>query len=353
MQAYATAHPVANSILYDGHTYPYFFIDTNSNGIADPGEVSYGNSYNTWTARLLKAAYNLQYTLKDPGIPAHNAKYVIQLLYDSMADLGADVSGNTRNDSGHFDSTSEAFRHWDGDGEVSASCARCHAPPDGIDYYLQNGVDTPDPMPISYGLSCETCHVGDNFSTSAPRKYVPAVQFPGGATITNNAADPDDSFLCMTCHQGRESKGTIDEAIAEGSLSFKNVHYLAAGATLYGSQAAVGYEYDAKTYTGKFSHNADPDSTKCFYCHEVTGDRHKFAALLTAGSTTPTKRSISAWPTPSATYRMVSTRRRNAPTSRTPPWSFTNGHLAIAVTTTRPRPPSPTPLPPRPPSSTS
>ena len=154
-----------------------------------------------------------------------------------------------------------------------------------MDYYLQNGVDSPDPMPITYGLTCEVCHVGDNFSASAPRKYVPAVQFPGGATITNNPADPDDSFLCMTCHQGRESKATIDEAIAEGSLSFKNVHYLAAGATLYGSQAVVGYQYDGKTYAGKSNHHFDPDSAKCFYCHEVTGDRHKFTAQLTTECT--------------------------------------------------------------------
>ena len=284
MQAYATAHPVADSIVYDGHTYPYFFVDTNGDGVTDPGEVNYGNKFSTWTARLLKAAYNMQYTLKDPGIPAHNAKYVIQLLYDSAADLGADMSSYTRNDSGHFDSTSEAFRHWDADGEVSGSCARCHASPAGLDYYLENGVDSPDPMPFTYGLTCETCHEGDNFSTSAPRKYVPAVQFPSGVVIANNPADPDDSFLCITCHQGRESRATIDEAITDGNLGFKNVHYLAAGATLYGSQAAVGYEYDGKTYQGKFNHYS-PDSAKCSYCHEVTGERHKFAAQLTADCT--------------------------------------------------------------------
>jgi hypothetical protein len=280
IQAYASAHPVANPILYDGHTYPYFFVDTNDNGVADPGEVSYGNRYQTWTARMLKAAYNMQYTLKDPGGSAHNAKYVIELLYDSMSDLGADVSAYSRNDYGHFDSSSESFRHWDGDGEVSGSCARCHAPPHGIDYYLANGVDSPDPMPISDGLTCETCHIGDNFSTSAPRRYVAQVEFPSGNVILNNPADPDDSFLCMTCHQGRESKATIDEAIANGDLAFKNVHYLAAGATLYGSQAEVGYEYDGNTYAGKFDHNLPVATAQCSFCHEIEADNHTFEAEL-------------------------------------------------------------------------
>jgi hypothetical protein len=44
----------------------------------------------------LKAAYNYQYAQKDPGAFAHNAKYVLQVLYDSLEDIGADVSGMTR-----------------------------------------------------------------------------------------------------------------------------------------------------------------------------------------------------------------------------------------------------------------
>jgi len=37
---------------------------------------------------LLRAAYNYQYAMKDPGAFAHNGKYVIQALYDSLEDLG-------------------------------------------------------------------------------------------------------------------------------------------------------------------------------------------------------------------------------------------------------------------------
>ena len=48
--------------------------------------------YSTWTARLLKAAYNYQASVKDPGDFAHNAKYIIELLYDSIDDLNAKIS---------------------------------------------------------------------------------------------------------------------------------------------------------------------------------------------------------------------------------------------------------------------
>ncbi|GAB4340251.1 MAG: hypothetical protein Kow0099_16090 [Candidatus Abyssubacteria bacterium] len=280
IQIYAAVHPNANDIAYDPHGYPYFFNDTNGNGIVDASENTAANKYSTWTPRLLRAAYNYQYVMKDPGGFAHNAKYIIELLYDSAADLGSvSMAGKVRNDVGHFDATSEAFRHWDEDGGVSGSCAKCHAPPYGLDYYLQNGVDPVDPMPVSYGLTCDTCHTGVDYAGTAPRKYVGSVTFPSGILIANNPATPDDSFLCMTCHQGREAKSTIDNAIAGGSYSFRNVHYLPAGAILYGSQAVVGYEYPGKSYAGKFNHFT-PEAAQCVYCHEIDAEAHTFHPVL-------------------------------------------------------------------------
>jgi hypothetical protein len=74
-------------IVYDAHAYPYLFDEA-------------GERYATWTPRLLRAAYNYQYASKDPGAFAHNGKYVIQVLYDSLEDLGqqvsVDMSGMTR-----------------------------------------------------------------------------------------------------------------------------------------------------------------------------------------------------------------------------------------------------------------
>ncbi len=62
----------------------------------------------------------------------------------------------------------------------------------------------------------------------------------GGAGAT------DDSNLCLLCHQGRESKVSINTKIAtdaDGVMSFTNVHYYAAAATLFGTQVKGGYEY--------------------------------------------------------------------------------------------------------------
>jgi hypothetical protein len=90
------ASEVTKPIIYDSHAYPYFFVDTDGNGEVDPGEAIYPNSYNAWTPRLLRAAYNYQYAAKDPGGFAHNGKYVIQVLYDSLEDIGADTAGMVR-----------------------------------------------------------------------------------------------------------------------------------------------------------------------------------------------------------------------------------------------------------------
>jgi hypothetical protein len=80
------------ALVYDPASYPYVFEDTNANGEVDGEEAAYAN----WTPRLLRAAYNLQWSTKDPGAFAHNGKYIMQVLYDSLQDLGADVSGFTR-----------------------------------------------------------------------------------------------------------------------------------------------------------------------------------------------------------------------------------------------------------------
>ena len=70
---------------------PYFFVDANGNGVADNDETQMSNRYNAWTPRLLKAAYNYQFVSKDPGAYAHNPTYTLQLLYNSLSDLGARV----------------------------------------------------------------------------------------------------------------------------------------------------------------------------------------------------------------------------------------------------------------------
>ena len=277
IQAYALATAGVDAILYDSHSYPYFFKDTNENGTADDGEVNYGNKYSTFTPRLLRAAFNYQYALKDPGAFAHNAKYLLAVLYDSIEDLGGDVSAYMRNDGGHFDGTAEAWRHWDEDGGISSSCAKCHTP-EGFREFLDTGAVTS--QPVSYGMTCGACHTDTDFAGDAPLRAVASVTFPGGTEITNDS--DDSSFLCMTCHSGRKGKGDLDDATdgvdettVSAALRFQNVHYLSAGASLYGGDAHVGYEYEGKTYAGKFGHYGGV-SAQCISCHDLAGEQHSF-----------------------------------------------------------------------------
>ncbi|MBC8331728.1 MAG: hypothetical protein H8E28_07080 [Anaerolineae bacterium] len=262
VQAYA-ADVAGVPLVYDSHTYPYFFIDTDANGEVTEGEANYGNKYNAWTARLVKAAYNYQVSLKDTGGFAHGGKYIIELLYDSIEDLNPEaVAGLHRIDHGHFAGSEEAFRHWDEDGTVSSSCARCHSA-DGLPLFLTEGVNiTTTP---SNGFECTTCH---NDLAEYTIYGVSEVTFPSGAKV----ALEDTSGLCMSCHQGRASTNTVNAKIAGAApdtvvegLGFTNVHYFAAGATRFGTDAKGGYEYDGKEYVGFFEH-ADTFQS-CTDCH--------------------------------------------------------------------------------------
>ncbi len=268
IQAYATGLTGADAICYDPATYPYFFKDTDGNGACDATEAVFANGYKTWTPRLVRATYNLQYVTKDPGAFAHNAKYVIELMYDSMNDLNpANVTGLTRTDFGHFQGSAEQFRHWDADGAVSASCSRCHGGATGFHFFLEYGTGTEVPIAQANGLQCETCH--DNLQTFT-RIQVPTVTLPSGVTTS---LQDNDSNMCATCHQGRESKASVDAKIASGTLGFVNIHYLPAAATLLGDDGKVGYEYDGKSYAATWTH---PPGTSCTLCHDPVKTKHTF-----------------------------------------------------------------------------
>ncbi len=73
-------------IVYDGTRYPYFFADSNGDGIIDVSDDNLVN-YSSWTPRSLRAAYNWKLVTADPGNFAHNPPYVLELLYDSIEDL--------------------------------------------------------------------------------------------------------------------------------------------------------------------------------------------------------------------------------------------------------------------------
>jgi len=319
MRAYASTVLEA-PIAYDGITYPYFFNDTNNNGVVDSSEASTANGYTKFSSRLLRAAYNYQVTIKDPNGFAHNGKYLIELIFDSIEDLNTKIGGRTqaaglfrpavsghvlaaqqnqttatlrrlpkdgldlagedpaksplaygitlneatqaeirRTDEGHFDGSSMAFRDWDGEGSVPSTCAKCHSA-EGLPYFLANAkIDKS--MPLSNGFLCSTCH------TSPPHtRFAGPVTFPSGDIKDLG----DSSNLCLNCHQGRAAKKTVDTAIGAGPgpYGFTNIHYYPAAASFFGSEVHGGYEFSGKTYNGRniFSNHGGV-FTNCVECH--------------------------------------------------------------------------------------
>jgi hypothetical protein len=278
MQDYAT-NTLGVGIVYDPGAYPYFFDDA-------------GERFASWTPRILRAAYNYQVSYKDPGAFAHGGKYIIELLYDSIEDLNpAMVAGLSRIDHGHFAGSEEAFRHWDEDGFVPGSCSRCHSA-DGLPLFLTQGGVTIN-QSTANGFQCATCH---NDLETWTRYTAASVTFPSGLSVSFE--EGEEAGLCMTCHQGRASGLSVAGAVAGlgpdevGSLRFINVHYFAAGATRYGSEAIGMYQYDGQEYLGYFEHVPAADSCvechnthtqqiqydKCANCHEgVDGEEALFA----------------------------------------------------------------------------
>jgi hypothetical protein len=271
MTAYS-GEVIGTAIGYNGNAYPYFFVDTNGDGMIGEDET---DRYNAWTPRLAYAAYNYQVSLKDPGRFAHGGKYIIQLLFDSIASLNeaiavpVDLSNAHRIDHGHFAGSEEAFRHWDEDGAVPGSCSRCHSAA-GLPLFLEEGVSIE--QPTANGLNCATCH---NDLTTFSLRESDAVPFPSGAVLTlASGEDPEPANLCINCHQGRESGNSVDRRIGDAGpdevaqgLGFVNIHYLPAGATLFGTEAGGGYEYDGQTYEGRNTHVGKFDT--CIECHSA------------------------------------------------------------------------------------
>lgn len=272
MQAYSL-EVGGKMIAYNEAAYPYFFVDTDADGTLSDSET---DRFDAWTGRLAKAAYNYQVSRKDPGRYAHGGKYIIQLLYDSIADLNTavaepvDLSAARRTDMGHFAGSEEAFRHWDGEGDggiVPASCAKCHSAT-GQPQFISEGVITS--QPASNGLACGTCHNDvQNFTIYE----VPSVRFPSGSTVSFGERD-SAANMCMNCHQGRESTVSVDRLIGDlapdevsENLRFLNVHYFAAGATLFGTEVKGAYEFEGREYTGFNEHVGVFNS--CTECHDT------------------------------------------------------------------------------------
>jgi predicted CXXCH cytochrome family protein len=259
-------------LCYGAAAHPYWFKDTNADGACAASEAVSANAYRSWTPRLAKAAFNYQMASKDPGAFAHNAKYIMELLFDSTSSLNAalvvkvDMSRAVRGDRGHFDGSSEAARHWDTEEGVDATCSRCHSGQEGFRFFVEHGVTIHVPETAN-GLECGTCHRSSGQSWDLLE--VKTTSFPGGTSAMLAGNDN----LCSNCHSGRVGKADIDRAIAANQLRFQNVHYLPAAATREGSAARVGYQYDGQSYAGPLKHMG---GMQCTSCHDPVSSNHSF-----------------------------------------------------------------------------
>jgi hypothetical protein len=205
------------------------------------------------------------------------------------------------------------FRDWDltEDGEpnyiVPFGCVKCHTA-QGLPTFLADGGTTVvtsngttsttgvQSMPSSNGFMCSTCHDEANF----PNRYaVASVVFPSGKTASLGGKDADGKFvaddgnLCISCHMGRESTASMNAALkgkeldtVDAGVRFKNIHYFAAGATLFGGDVQGAYQYEGKEYVGQNMHASDEGKmNKCQDCHDVHALEPKLEACQTCHDT--------------------------------------------------------------------
>lgn len=287
---YRYARTVLNRpIVYNGDANPYWFFDNNGNGAVDGDDTT---SYNQFSIRLLKAAYNYQVSKKDPCAYAHNGKYIIELLYDSIEDLNValasptnlgfmsrgdgqavptDLSAMHREDEGHFNGGSMPFRDWDdtADKLVPLGCAKCHSAT-GLAKYVAGGQSALTAgEPLANGFLCTTCH------TAPPELLqIPSVIFPSGLAVS---LSQDGSNICMICHQGRASTTSVNTTINANpnstNFSFANIHYFPAAAIFLGTEVKGAYEFAGKTYAGRQPYpNHLGKFTTCVQCHMGLGE---------------------------------------------------------------------------------
>ena len=164
----------------------------------------------------------------------------------------------------HADSSAEAFTHWNDEGEIPGSCAVCHSST-GLKDYVAGPMTVPGtidhPAPLGSTVDCETCH-------SPEAQALTSVPFPSGKIVDSL----EKSAICAVCHQGRASGATVNNATdgleedtVSDDLAFINIHYVASAASIMGTVTKGGYEYEDKTYKGRFSHI--PELDNCTDCH--------------------------------------------------------------------------------------
>jgi len=165
----------------------------------------------------------------------------------------------------HGNYHSRSFTYWNKEGEVPTNCATCHSETGfhdflGVDGSAAGTIDRAGV--INSPIGCASCHTSQAHALDS-------VRFPSGVEVTGLG----NSATCTVCHQGRQSGAAVTKAVAElgeddvsADLTFINIHYAVAAATMHGADTASGYHYPGKTYAGRFQHV--PSANTCVACHD-------------------------------------------------------------------------------------
>jgi hypothetical protein len=143
-------------------------------------------------------------------------------------------------------------------------CLRCHTSMGFAEIAPGYGDAVQTPSGESDGfITCNACHDGVDYPTSVDKH----LRFSGSVPLFDYQGIPlanvqaGNSAVCVYCHQGREDGSHVDADIASGTPAFRNMHYLPAGATLFGMK---GYEYTGETYAGEHTFHV---IAGCAGCH--------------------------------------------------------------------------------------
>lgn len=224
---------------------------------------------------------------------------------------GADLTVNREYaQSAHGDPLSDPWIHYDWKLVSRQSCQRCHTTTGAMNYLeaKQHGTAynaaANDFSMYSAGqlqsLYCWGCHSDYKGGLRDPGAYTAEWRDMDGVTF-HQFPDVSGSNVCITCHSGRESGGTIVASTSDfNNRSFYNSHYLGAAEGMF---PGGGYEYTGRNYdnVGYYAHDllglpglglgstvdaAAGSNGPCVACHMTANpQKHLFLPVEKTGDT--------------------------------------------------------------------
>ncbi|HUJ79411.1 MAG TPA: hypothetical protein VLY45_03735, partial [Nitrospiria bacterium] len=182
--------------------------------------------------------------------------------------------------SAHGDTTADPWTHYDWKGVSRQPCQQCHTSTGFKNFAdaLRAGTVYDPTQNNFYGLLagttgntgqletiyCWGCHTDNKGGLRNPGPITAPYKDMSNNTIT--FPDVSGSNVCMACHTGQQSGGTVYNTAGDFSnLSFINSHYLTGGATIF---RASGYAY---LFNSDGSGTGRDYANVSFYAHDQIG----------------------------------------------------------------------------------